>query len=209
MAAILERRRERLRLRKAARQQVSAGLEAWLDTDDPTLGSLVHTFGEKVLAAACLVLMAPSALPIPTGGATHLFDVIALVFAVQLAIGRTAVWLPEKWQRRPIGPKSAKGIRAVITFVRWCEKISTRRLGRLMGSRSGGVVLGIVMVVFVVGAFVSPPFSGLDTLPSLGVVLLALAILLEDAAFAVAGLVVGVGGVGLTLSLGMRAAHLF
>ena len=37
------------------------------------------------------------------------------------------------------------------------------------------------------GAFLAPPFTGLDTLPSLGVVLLSLGVLLEDFAVVASG----------------------
>ncbi len=43
-------------------------------------------------------------------------------------------------------------------------------------------------------AFVAPPFTGLDTLPSLGVVLISLGVLLDDALLALIGLVVGAVG---------------
>jgi len=208
VTAILERRNARLRLRRAARRSVSGGLEAWLDDDQPTtLGSLNDTFGEKILAAACLALMAPSALPIPSGGATHVLDVIAIVFAAQMVIARRTIWLPAKWRRRELGSSSQKALRLLIRFVKRCERISRRRFGRFMSSRVGESVFGVVIAVFVVGAFISPPFSGLDTLPSLGVVLVALGILLEDAAFAIVGVAVGVGGVGLTIGLGLQATH--
>jgi hypothetical protein len=56
---------------------------------------------------------------------------------------------------------------------------------------------------------VAPPFSGLDTLPALGVVLLSLSIILRDVVFVVAGGIVGTGGVVLIVALGRAAAHLF
>lgn len=205
MTAIVERRKARQRLRLEARKGVSYGLAAWLEDDAPsTLGTLNDTFGEKILAVACLALMAPSALPIPTGGATHVFDVIAILFSGQMVLGRRTMWLPERWQKREVGPKSTKGLRLLLRFVRWSEKISKPRLHKLMASRMGSRVLGLVMTIFIVGAFISPPFSGLDTLPSLGVVLIALGILLEDALFAIVGLIAGVGGIGLTLTIGMK-----
>ncbi len=208
MTAILERRRSRLLQRRAARRRVSAGLEAWLDGDEPTtIGTLSHTFGEKILAAACLALMAPSALPIPTGGATHVFDVLALVFAVQMVFARRTIWMPDRWRSRELGATSEKAMRLLIRFVKQCERISRRRLARLMKSRVGESLLGLLTVLFVIAAFFSPPFSGLDTLPSLGVVLLALGILLEDAAFAVAGFFVGIGGIGVTILFGVQATH--
>jgi hypothetical protein len=49
------------------------------------------------------------------------------------------------------------------------------------------------------------PFSGLDTLPSLGVVLLSIGVLLEDVAIVVLAIVVGGAGVALELILGRAA----
>jgi hypothetical protein len=57
-------------------------------------------------------------------------------------------------------------------------------------------------------AFLAPPFSGLDTVPALGVVVLALAVLLEDTALAFAGLVIGAVGVGLVVALGSLVLRL-
>jgi hypothetical protein len=51
----------------------------------------------------------------------------------------------------------------------------------------------------------APPFSGLDTLPSLGVVLLSLGVLLEDFVVVVLALVVGAAGIVLVLVLGHAA----
>jgi hypothetical protein len=48
----------------------------------------------------------------------------------------------------------------------------------------------------------APPFTGLDTLPALGVVLLSLSVLLEDPLVAIVALVVGVTGVVLEVLLG-------
>ncbi|MEO6627217.1 MAG: exopolysaccharide biosynthesis protein [Aquihabitans sp.] len=209
MTAILERRKRRLQLRRAANRSVSAGLEEWLDGDEPTtLGTLNHAFGEKLLAAGCLTLMAPSALPIPTGGATHVFDVFAIVFAVQMLLARRSVWLPAKWSKREMGIKTQKAFRMLIRFVKQCERISRPRLARTVSSRIVGVVAGAAMVLFIVAAFFSPPFSGLDTLPSLGVVLLSLGILMEDALFAIVGFVTGSVGIGLTVFFALQASSL-
>jgi hypothetical protein len=51
----------------------------------------------------------------------------------------------------------------------------------------------------------APPFSGLDTLPALGVVLLSLGVLLEDFLVVIAGVMVGVAGVLLEITLGRLA----
>ena len=58
-----------------------------------------------------------------------------------------------------------------------------------------------------VAAFLAPPFTGLDTLPALGVVLLSLGVLLEDGAIVPVALLAGAAGVVLELILGTVAIH--
>lgn len=54
-------------------------------------------------------------------------------------------------------------------------------------------------------AFVAPPFSGLDTLPALGVVIISIAIILDDALMLLGGFLVGVAGSVLVIGLGAAA----
>ncbi|MCU1497041.1 MAG: exopolysaccharide biosynthesis protein [Acidimicrobiales bacterium] len=184
-------------------------LEEWLTSDAPTtLGSLDDAFGHNAFPVACLVLMAPSALPIPSGGATHVLDVIALVFALHIVLGRRKLRLPERWRKKELGPKSAKAMAMLVRLIRRCERISRPRLAGVMTSTAGQAVLGLLISVFIVAAFFSPPFSGLDTLPSLAVVLICLGLVFEDALFGLIGILVGAAGVGLTIGLGVQAGHL-
>jgi hypothetical protein len=192
----------------AGRDRVSTQLESWLTSDEPTtIGRLVDVFGEKAFAVACFLLMAPSALPIPTGGATHVFDAVAILCSLQLLIGRDEVWIPQRWQGKELGSRSVRVMSAFVRMVKRCERWSKPRLPWLMTSRIGQSAWGLVITVLIVGAFVSPPFSGLDTLPSLGVVLICIGLLLEDALFGLIGALVGGGGIGLTISLGVKAGH--
>jgi hypothetical protein len=63
-------------------------------------------------------------------------------------------------------------------------------------------VLGLTLT-----AFLAPPFTGLDTLPSLGIVLISLGVLFEDALLALIGLIIGAAGVLLVIVLGRAALH--
>jgi hypothetical protein len=65
----------------------------------------------------------------------------------------------------------------------------------------------VLVIAGCAGAFLAPPFTGLDTLPALGVVLLSLGVLLEDFAIVIAALVVGVAGVILEIVLGKAAVE--
>ena len=74
-------------------------LEQWLHGEgEKTLGSLVEAFGEKSFAILFVFLLGVPALPLPTGGATHVLLVIAMLVAFEVIVGRHEVWLPKRWR---------------------------------------------------------------------------------------------------------------
>ena len=178
-------------------EKVSDQLERWLRSDEPkTLGSLIDLFGPRSFAIVFVLLMALPALPLPTGGATHVLEVITGLLALELIVGRQDIWLPKRWERLKLaGPSRQKFIDKLLSTIRRFERFSRPRGRWLFRHRLSGVVFGLVVLALTAGAFFAPPFSGLDTLPSLGVVVLALGVLLEDFVLAAVGLAIGAVGV--------------
>ena len=186
---------------------VSDQIEAWNNSDAPkNLGSLIEVFEEKSFAVIFVLLLGVPALPIPTGGATHVFELIAMLLCLQLIIGRDRVWLPARWQRMKLeGKNQQKFVRALLRSIRFLERFSRPRLAWLFNHRASNAVFGLLVLVFTIGAFAAPPFSGLDTLPALGAVLISLSVLLEDIILLGIGIAVGGGGVVLEFVLGKAA----
>ena len=191
----------------SAEEKLSDRLEDWLKGEQPkTVGNLVELFGEKSFAVLFLLLLAIPALPLPTGGVTHVFELIAMLLALELIVGRRTVWLPERWCRRELGPATQKRFSEVlIRRIRWLERHSRPRLRFLIDHPLRGQVFGLLVLGLAVAAFVAPPFTGLDTLPSLGVVVLSFGVLLDDGLIAVAGVVIGAAGIVAELFLGSLA----
>jgi hypothetical protein len=194
-------------VQKPAPEKVSDQLEQWLKGDgEKTLGGLIDAFGEGSFALIFVMLMAVPALPLPTGGVTHVFEVITMLLALELIVGRRTVWLPQRWRRLELtGPRQEKFIATLLRRIRWLERFSRPRARWLFGHRLSGSVFGLAVLGLTVTAFVAPPFSGLDTLPSLGVVVLALGYLLADVVVASAGVVIGLLGVASVIFLGSIA----
>jgi hypothetical protein len=188
-------------------ERVSEQLERWLKTGgDKTLGSLIELFEEKSFAICFVLLLGVSALPLPTGGVTHVFEIIAVLLALQLIAGRDHIWLPERWRKLELaGEQRQRFITALLRNIRRLERFSRPRLRFLFDHRLSNIVFGLLVIGGSAGAFLAPPFTGLDTLPSLGVVLLSLGVLLEDFVLVVVALVVGVAGVVLEIVLGSAA----
>jgi hypothetical protein len=153
--------------------KISDLIDRWSLEESPrTLGDLIDRFGEKSFALLFIVLMALPALPLPTAGVTHVFEAVTMLVALQLIAGRRSIWLPARWMR--IDLRSRGGERLTSTLVkrvRWLERFSRPRLTPLTRGPVSRVAFGLLVLVFSLTAFLAPPFSGLDTLPALGVVL--------------------------------------
>ena len=188
-------------------EKVSDQIERFLAGEgEKTLGTLIELFEEKAFALIFILLMGVPALPLPTGGATHVFEVVTALLALQLIVGRDEIWLPQRWRRLQLaGENREKFLRGLMRMIRRLERFSKPRFRFLFNHKVSNSVFGLLVVGGTVAAFFAPPFTGLDTLPSLGVVLLSLAVLLEDFILAAIGIAVGVGGVFVEILLGKAA----
>jgi len=193
----------------ATDRDFSDELEDWLKGDTPkTVGALSEEFEERAFAVTILLLMFPSALPIPTGGITHVLEFFAIIVALQMVAGRTTLWLPKRFAQRELGASmTEKAVPFISRRIRWFEKYSAPRLAGLFDQRWFIRIIGLVILVFTLGAIIAPPFSGLDTLPALGIVIICLAIVLGDILMFVIGAVIGAGGIALILTVGAAIAH--
>lgn len=192
------------------RERFSDQLERWLKSEDQkTVRNLGAVFGEKSFAVTVLLLMFVPAIPAPTGGVTHVFELITVILGAEMILGARTIWLPARWRDRELGETlTAKAIPFIARTIRWFERFSRPRLASLYEQRWFMRFLGVIVVALAVGAAFAPPFSGLDTLPALGAVIVALSIILNDALLLVVGLVIGTGGVVLIITIGAAIARL-
>jgi hypothetical protein len=188
----------------------SVQLERWLSTEgDKTIGDLGDVFAEKSFAVTVLVLMFIPALPLPTGGISHAFEAITVLVAGQMVVGRRTLWLPERWRRRELGRATMdRALPFIVRRIRWFERFSRPRMAWIFDRTPSRNLVGLVIVAFAVGAFLAPPFSGLDTIPSMGAVVVALAIILDDVVVLGIGIALGLAGIAITITLGAAAVRL-
>jgi hypothetical protein len=194
----------------ADERQLSERLDDWLGGDQrKTLCTLVDAFGPQSFAVLFVLLMALPALPLPTGGVTHVLEIATMLLALELVAGRREVWIPKRWEERELKGLTGPRFRAAfVKRVRWFERYARPRLGQLLELRVTSIGYGLVVLALAIVAFIAPPFSGLDTLPSLGVVVLSLGVLFRDVVIAALGLLIGAVGVGLVVGLGHAALRL-
>jgi len=184
-------------------ERLSDELDEWFgEGENRTIGELVDAFGPRSFAVSFVVLMAFPALPLPTGGVSHVVELATMLLALQLVAGRREVWLPRRWRRRPLAGLSGRLGRALVGRIRWIERYARPRLSRVFDLALVQRVTGLVVFGLALAAFLAPPFSGLDTLPAMGVVVLSVGVLLRDVATALAGVLVGATGVAVIVGIG-------
>lgn len=189
--------------------RLSDQLEQWFGQgQDRTIGELIDSFGPRSFAVSFVVLMAFPALPLPTGGISHVLELATMLLALELVVGRSEVWVPERWRDKQLAGLSGKTGRALIRRIRGLERFARPRLGSVLDRRTARRLFGVIVLGLALAAFIAPPFSGLDTLPSLGVVVLSVGMLLHDTVLALAGLVVGALGAALIIGLGHAVTQL-
>jgi hypothetical protein len=91
--------------------------------------------------------------------------------------------------------------------IRRLERLSRPRLRMLFEYRASNVVFGGLVLAGSLAAFLAPPFTGLDTLPALGVVLVSVGVLLEDIVIVLVGMAIGAIGVVLEIVVGSAAVR--
>lgn len=183
---------------------LSHQLESWLRGGSPkTLVGLEKAFGEKGFGLVFLLLLGVPALPIPTGGITHIFELMAMLLSTELIVGRETIWLPQRWQTHKLSKSTMdKAIPFMIRKIRWFERYSRPRLVGLYTTRLFRSLAGVLLLIFSLGALLAPPFTGLDTLPALGGVLIALSLVLQDIFVFIGGIAIGTVGIGVIFALG-------
>ncbi len=185
-------------------KKFSEELEDFLKSNKPkSLQNLIDKFSAKSFAISFLLLMIIPALPLPTGGITHIFEIIVMLLALEIIGGRKTVWLPKKWLKKRIPIKlQTSALPSFIRFVKKIERFSRHRFSSALSTNVSVRLIGLIVLILTLFAFLAPPFSGLDTLPALGVVLISLAIIFEDFILSIIGLAIGIVGIGLVITLG-------
>ncbi|MFH7245572.1 MAG: exopolysaccharide biosynthesis protein [Spirulina sp.] len=166
-------------------------------TPQVTLKEILTLAGERTFGFLFVLLALPSALPIPAPGYSVPFGIVMLLLAVQLVIGRTRPWMPEKWSEKAFDLATVQKIIAAGTpWLRRLEAISRPRLTPVCASRPGRIVIGVAISLMAISMMIPIPLT--NTLPAMGIFVTGFGLLDDDGAISLGGLVLCVMGGTLT-----------
>jgi hypothetical protein len=167
-----------------------------------TLGEVVDRFDERAFGFALLLLALPCCLPF----VYVLPQILALpmaAIAVQLALGKRHPWLPGKLRARRF---SIPALRHVVArsekYVGWVERLARPRLKPVTG-RLGLQCVGVILLAPI--ASILTPLPWTNTVPGIGVAVVALGLIERDGLLVVGGLVIGFFWVFMLVFFGVEA----
>jgi hypothetical protein len=155
----------------------------------PSIGELSDAVGEKGFGLVLMLLSLPSALPVPAPGYSTPFGIVIALLALQMLMGRQAIWLPARLQRIRIKPPLAKKmIGAASKFLRTVEHLIRPRQ-QWVRARLGQS--GLAIVILMMACLMMLPIPLTNTLPAMVIFLIGIGLSEEDGLLAIGAFAVG------------------
>jgi hypothetical protein len=180
-----------------------AGLAVQASGRDVTLAEIVAALKDRGFGILAILFALPNAV-IP--GLSFILGAPVLLLALQLAAGRSEVWLPSFLARRTIPAAMFQKMAArSVSFLIWLERCLRPRWMWLV-SRSSERLLGLYIAI--VAAFLMTPVPFGNALPALGISLIWAGLIEKDGKAAAIGIFLAFLGtlyIGAAFVLGFAA----
>ncbi len=150
--------------------------------DGLSISEILDRLDERAFGIVILILAIPCLVP-ALYGVPQIVGIPIILLAGQMLLGRREPWLPASWLRRRI---SREWLGRMADFadkrMRWIERLSRPRL-RLMTSAAGERLAALMMILATLTIIL--PMT--NSVPSLGLTLMAAGLIERDGLFVLAG----------------------
>jgi len=177
-----------------------------IEHGDVTIQYLLDSLRDRAYGIILLLFALPNCVPMPPGLAS-IVGIPLIFFGVQLALGEPKPWLPRFLAQKSIDRDRLTHFveKAVRTIFKRIEFICRPRLIWFAGPRAERAI-GALVALFGVSVTIPMPFT--NFLPALGVAIISLGLLEEDGAAVIAGILVGIFGIAVTLTILFSLSYL-
>ncbi|NOY84528.1 MAG: exopolysaccharide biosynthesis protein [Nitrospirae bacterium] len=179
--------------------QLLQDLEAQLTTEKVSVSQLMETFHERGFGFFLFFLALPAALPLPGLGINMIIAFPMLLLTFQQIMGRQTIWLPEKIKRRNISSNVLK--KMIKVAMPWMIRLEALIKPRLEFMTHGLASKIIGLLGFLMALSVLFPVPLTNTVPSFGIVLMAIGILMRDGLSVLVGAIIGTAWVIMLVSV--------
>lgn len=172
------------------------------------LDDMIEAFHERGIAFLLLIFAAPMALPLPVPpGINIILATPLLLLTAQQMGGAHKIWLPQKMRRRTL--ESSKLSAIFRAFIPWLVRIEKLVQPRLPWITLDGASRFFGLLGFIMALCVCIPLPLTNTIPSLGIAVMAIGFIMRDGLAVLVGAVIGMVWIsiltGATLIYGPQA----
>lgn len=155
-----------------------------------TLQAIFDLFHERGFGFFLLILALPMALPIPVPPGINIILALPLLFlTLQQSLGFHKIWMPRFVQNKQLSGQKFKALLTkTIPFLAKIEIIISPRLSFLTKGLSSNLI-GIAGFIMALCITIPVPLS--NTVPSFGIALMAIGVLMRDGLAVLSGMVIG------------------
>ena len=172
---------------------------ACADKESLSFGSLLEAFHERGFGFFLFILALPAALPIPAVGYGTILALPLLFLTAQQALGRHTIWFPQSVRKRSIKSQTLVGtVESATPWVKRIEYLVRPRLKFVTQGVSGNLI-GIAG--FLMACSVLLPFPLTNTIPSMGIALMAVGVIMRDGVAVLVGALIGLLWVSLLVGV--------
>jgi hypothetical protein len=163
---------------------------------DVPIGAILAALDDRGFGIFMILFALPNAV-IP--GLSFLLGAPVLFIALQLAAGRSEIWLPGFLSRRVLPAALVARIAAYTgRFLRWVERRVQRRWGWLVSAKAERL-LGFYIALIAIFLMTPVPFG--NALPALGISLMSAGLIERDGKTVAIGILAGLLGAGYIVAI--------
>ncbi len=157
--------------------------------DTISMDDLLKAFHERGFGFFLFLFSLPAALPLPAVGVGTVLGLPLVFLTAQQAIGRRTIWFPEKFKNKSL--KRARVLAMIDRALPW-----TQRVEKFIKPRMEFVTLGIFSRLigvfgFIMALSVLVPLPLTNTVPSFGIALMSIGVIMRDGLAVIAGALIG------------------
>lgn len=162
-----------------------------------TLDEVLNGFHERGFGFFLFIFALPAALPLPGLGINLVVAVPLLLLTAQQALGRKTIWIPAGMRKKNIERTKLSGmIDSALPFTQKIELLIRPRLGFV----TQGVFSNLIgFLGFIMALSVCLPVPLTNTVPSFGIALMAIGVIMRDGLSVIAGALIGTAWVAMLI----------
>ncbi len=157
--------------------------------DNISIDDILKALHERSFGIMLLIFAMPAAIPLPGLGINLIIAAPLLFLTAQQALGRDSIWFPQKMRDKSISSERVERIlNAALPIIRKIELLVKPRLG-FVTQGVFSYLIGFCGLIMALSVCVPLPLT--NTVPSVGIALMAIGVIMRDGLAVIAGALLG------------------